>query len=218
MGNKKCIKCGITKELSCFSKDDKLTSGYRPKCKTCLNEEQRIRRLNNIDKYKANRKKYYQANIEKMRAEKIKYYKNNKEAKALYDKKYRENNKEKIAIYKKEWDKKRTQNDINHKIKKNLRRRVHHALKGKTKSNNTMKLIGCTPEYFKEYIESLFLDGMSWDNYGEWHIDHILPCFTFDLSIPEQQEQCFHYSNQRPLWKIDNLKRPKNIERLPNPQ
>lgn len=211
MENKKCIKCEITKDLSCFTRDNKLTSGYRSKCKSCLNEEQTIRRLNNIDKYKATRKKYYEANIEKMRAEKVEYYKNNKEAKALYDIEYREKNKERIAAYKKKWDKKKTETDIVYKIKKNLRRRVHHALNGDTKSQATMNLLGCTPEYFKEYIESLFLEGMSWDNYGEWHIDHILPCFTFDLSIPEQQEQCFHYSNQRPLWKTDNLKRPKKI-------
>lgn len=212
---KECIKCKITKDLSCFPKDKRLISGYRSKCQTCLNEEQSIRRKNNIDKYKATRKLYYQANIEKMRAEKIEYYKNHKKDKALYDIQYREKNKEKIAAYKKEWDKKQMQDSIIYKIKKNLRRRVHHALNGKTKSFSTMKLIGCTPEYFKEYIESLFLENMSWDNYGEWHIDHIIPCFSFDLSIPEQQEKCFHYSNQRPLWKTDNLKRPKSIEQLP---
>lgn len=51
---------------------------------------------------------------------------------------------------------------------------------------------------------------MSWNNYGEWHIDHIIPCFTFDLSKHEDQLKCFHYLNQRPLWAIDNLKRSRN--------
>ena len=211
----KCIKCEISKEKSCFIKDNRLTSGYRSKCKTCLNEEQSVRRFNSIEKYKATRQLYYQANIEKMRAEKIEYYKNNKEAKALYDIQYRETNKEKIALYKKEWDKKQMENNIVYKLKKNLRRRVHHALNGNTKSQSTMNLLGCTPEFFKSHLESLFLENMSWDNYGEWHIDHTLPCYTFDLSCPVQQKECFHYSNQRPLWKTDNLKRSKSIVREP---
>lgn len=208
---KECIKCKITKDLSCFPKDKRLTSGYRKKCKECYNEHQKQLRQAKPEQYSNMRKLNYQKNIEKMRLEKRKYYADNKEAKSLYDVEYRKKNKEKIAAYKKEWDKKQMQDSIVYKIKKNLRRRVHHALNGNTKSASTMKLIGCTPEYFKEYIESLFLENMSWDNYGEWHIDHIIPCFTFDLYIPEQQEKCFHYSNQRPLWKTDNLKRPKSI-------
>ena len=212
---KECVKCKITKDLSCFPKDKRLTSGYRKKCKECYNEHQKQLRRAKPEQYSNMRKRNYQKNIDKMRLEKRKYYADNKEAKSLYDIEYREKNKEKIAAYKKEWDKKQMQDSIVYKIKKNLRRRVHHALNGKTKSASTMKLIGCTPEYFKEYIESLFLENMSWDNYGEWHIDHIIPCFAFDLSIPEQQQKCFNYSNQRPLWKTDNLKRPKSIEQFP---
>lgn len=209
----KCIKCEISKEKSCFIKDKRLTSGYRSKCKTCLNEEQSIRRFNNLEQYKATRQIYYQANIEKIRAEKRKSSSMYKDSKALYDIQYRKSNKEKIALYKKDWDKKQTENNIVYKLKKNLRRRVLHALNGKTKSQSTMDLIGCTTEFFKLHLESLFLENMSWDNYGEWHIDHILPCYTFDLSCPNQQKECFHYSNQRPLWKTDNLKRSKSIVR-----
>jgi hypothetical protein len=64
------------------------------------------------------------------------------------------------------------------------------------------------------HIEKQFLNGMSWDNYGKgldkWNIDHIIPCNTFDLTKPEEQKRCFHYSNLRPLWEIDNLNRPKD--------
>jgi hypothetical protein len=74
-----------------------------------------------------------------------------------------------------------------------------------------MKLIGCSIEEFKSYIESLFEVGMSWENYNfkTWHIDHIIPCYKFDLSIPEHQYECFHYTKQRPLWAKDNLSRPR---------
>ena len=208
---KQCIKCNEEKELSYFIKDKNLSCGYRSKCKFCLSEEQKIRRLNNIEHVKKVRKLHYDNNIEKMRLEKRVYNSKNKEAKALYDINYRIKNSEKISNYKKEWNKKMSLENIIYKIKKNLRRRVHHALKGNTKSTSTMKLIGCTPEFFKNYIESLFEPNMTWENYGEWHIDHIKPCFSFDLSKINEQNECFHYSNQRPLWKTENLKRPKSI-------
>jgi len=72
------------------------------------------------------------------------------------------------------------------------------------KSKRTMQLVGCTPTELKSHIESLFMDGMSWDNRKLWHVDHIRPIASFDLSDPEQQKQCFHYSNLQPLWALDN--------------
>jgi hypothetical protein len=68
-------------------------------------------------------------------------------------------------------------------------------------------LLGCTLEFLKGYLEAQFVEGMTWDNYGEWHIDHIIPCADFDLSNPVAQETCFHYSNLQPLWAEDNLKK-----------
>lgn len=93
-----------------------------------------------------------------------------------------------------------------------MRRRVHHALKGETKSESTLSLLGCSINYLKEYLESKFQQGMTWDNYGEWHIDHIKPCSAFDLSDPVQQKECFAYTNLQPLWAIDNLKKAYKYE------
>lgn len=69
------------------------------------------------------------------------------------------------------------------------------------------ELLGCTYEQLLEHLSSQFADGMNWDNYGEWHIDHIRPCASFDLLDPEQQRQCFHYTNLQPLWATDNLRK-----------
>jgi hypothetical protein len=60
-------------------------------------------------------------------------------------------------------------------------------------------------------MESLFLEGMSWDNYGKWHIDHIRPCSSFDLSDTEQQKICFNYKNLQPLWAEDNLRKGAKV-------
>ena len=68
-----------------------------------------------------------------------------------------------------------------------------------------MEYINCTVKYLHEFLEFRFTDGMSWDNYGKkWHIDHIIPCASFDLKCPEQQKKCFHYTNLQPLWAKDN--------------
>lgn len=66
---------------------------------------------------------------------------------------------------------------------------------------------GCSVDDLILHIESIFLDGMTWDNHGKWHIDHIKPCCAFDLTDPKQQRDCFHYSNLQPLWAVDNLKK-----------
>lgn len=90
-------------------------------------------------------------------------------------------------------------------FKNNLRIRIYSALKGKCKSKSTMKLIGCSIENLQKHLELKFQDGMSWANYGKWHVDHIKPCASFDLSNQKQQEECFHYTNLQPLWARDNI-------------
>ena len=95
------------------------------------------------------------------------------------------------------------------RLDSNLRRRINHALKQTSKSQSALVLLGCTVEYLKRHLESLFKEGMNWDNYGlrGWHIDHIKPCSAFDLTDIEQQKQCFNYKNLQPLWCTENLKK-----------
>lgn len=213
--SKSCSKCKEVKHLTEFHKHSRYKSGLSPQCKSCVNSKGKKWRDENPEKFKATRKAHYDKNIDKMRAEKRDYISRSKPQKIAYDIEYRKLKKLEIAAYKKDWATRMRKDNPLFKIRVNLRRRVHHALKGKNKSDNTFNLIGCSPEEFKVHIESLWLEGMSWDNYGTsgWHIDHIKECYTFDLSDPLQQQECFHYSNQRPLWAKDNLSRPKNLHK-----
>jgi hypothetical protein len=93
------------------------------------------------------------------------------------------------------------------RIKNRLRARFHEVLKGKAKSGSILDLLGCTPEQLRAHLERQFRPGMSWANAGEWHVDHIRPCASFDLTDPAQQRVCFHYTNLQPLWAVDNLKK-----------
>lgn len=104
--------------------------------------------------------------------------------------------------------------DINFRLSSCLRKRIHSVLKGKSKSSDTMELIGCSIDYLKNHLENKFQYDMTWENYGrgdknkkEWHVDHIIPCCKFDLTKEEEQRKCFHYSNLQPLWAVDNIKK-----------
>lgn len=97
-----------------------------------------------------------------------------------------------------------------------MRGRINQIIRrGNIKAGTSMKLLGCSREEFQSHIEKQFLPGMTWENYGRegWTIDHIIPCAQFDLSIPDSQKVCFHYTNLQPLWHIDNIKKGKKYTR-----
>ncbi len=79
--------------------------------------------------------------------------------------------------------------------------------KGINKAKKTIKLLDCTIPELKKYLEKQFKKGMTWNNYGKWHVDHIRPCCKFDLSKPEEQLKCFNYTNLQPLWAEENLRK-----------
>lgn len=86
-------------------------------------------------------------------------------------------------------------------------RRIAHALKGQgmLKDKHTIEYLGCSIPFLQRWFEFLFTDKMSWDNIGEWHIDHVKPVCSYDLSEKQQCEECFHWTNLQPLMKRDNL-------------
>ena len=113
----------------------------------------------------------------------------------------------KTKIYNRQWQKRALKENKTFRLSCFLRTRINGFAKGK-KDRSTETLIGCSFHQFREYISSLFTEGMSWNNWGRgdgnWHLDHKRPCASFDLSNPEQLAECFHYSNYQPLWSRDN--------------
>jgi hypothetical protein len=97
--------------------------------------------------------------------------------------------------------------DINFKIRHYLSTRLYKALKGYSKSKRTLELLGCSIDRLKQHLESQFTKGMSFNNYGKWHIDHIKPCARFNLSLVSEQRSCFNYTNLQPLWAVENLRK-----------
>lgn len=96
----------------------------------------------------------------------------------------------------------RVMSDPRQKLMQSLRGRVYRAVKREYRTGPAIEMIGCTIEFFKKYIEDLWQPGMSWDNWSPtgWHLDHIKPLYSFDLTDPQQIAEAFHYSNHQPLW------------------
>ncbi len=158
----------------------------RPKaiCKPCQKKQKEDQYANDPEK-RAYHKRYYRENAERQRENVRKNRQNNPE----YAREYRQ------------------RPEV--KVRKSQARRIKKALaiKGTAKSYATLEYLGCTAPELKCHLEGQFRDGMNWDNYGfeGWHIDHIKPLCQFDLTDPDQQKECFHFSNLQPLWAAENL-------------
>lgn len=107
------------------------------------------------------------------------------------------------------YERKRRSSDVGFRVRCQLACRVRLALRGIAKASRTVDLLGCDIASFIAHLESQWTPGMNWSNYGagpdKWVIDHIKPCAAFDLRNPIEQSVCFHYSNLRPCWYLENL-------------
>jgi|TARA_R110000764_G_scaffold210012_1_gene295913 hypothetical protein len=170
----------------------------------------------NPDMVREYRKEYYKKNKEKMDKNTKAYYEANKEKANKNRAIYYEANKEGIAKWRAEYDRERKLIDPLYRLTRSLRGRLAKAVKAGTgkKCGSTLELTGCSWSDLKSHLESQFTEGMTWDNHGYygWHIDHIRPCASFDLTLDTEQRKCFHYTNLQPLWAEDNLKKGDTYE------
>jgi len=217
---KQCTKCNEIKELLDFSRNRSTRDGLECWCKKCKNgyhssekaRKDRTARENTpefiekrlqtdrirskTDKFKETRKKYNEKEEVK---EKTKTYRQKPEAKAARN-----------ALVKE-----RRKTDPLFKMSENIKRAVRQSIKrgNFTKLSSINMYLGCSMEEFRIHIELQFSLGMSWDNYGfgmdKWNIDHFIP-----LASANSAKELFklnHYSNLRPMWQTDNLKKSNKI-------
>ena len=179
-----------------------------------MREYARQRRANDpafLEKCREQGRKSREKRIKRALQENAQWKASNKDKISEYNKNYSKQNLEKINCKRSEANKVKRKTDPIFVIKARLRNRVWSMLKNKKKSATTEKMLGCSYEFFKTYIEQKFPENMGWHNMGEWHIDHIKPLASFDLNNVEEQAIAFYYTNHQPLWAKDNIAKGARI-------
>ena len=190
---KKCTKCGEEKPATAeyfhrnkrANRDKRAKSGLVSQCKDCR---------------AASHKKYREKNPEKCRAAIYSWCKANPEKKSASDYKYK---------------KKRRKEDPVFRLNCYMRSGLGSCLSGRRKNSHTFDYIGLTPKELMDYFEGQFTEGMTRENYGEWHVDHIRPLASFDFTGPDREEQlhaAWSYTNMQPLWAVDNIRKGARYE------
>jgi hypothetical protein len=169
---------------------------YRENNKELINQRRREKYKNNLlyKEYEVQRaRKYREDNIEKAQ---------------IRENNYKKNNRDKVKAY----SNKKYNKDANTKLAQIIRVRIRKCIKNKSESS--MDILGASIEEVVNYIEKQFTEGMTWENHGinGWHIDHIKPIASFDLTDLEQQRECFNYKNMQPLWAKDNISKGKKLD------
>lgn len=212
-------------------------SSVKSECIECKKETGRERYLKNATKYKAAANSRYKEKKEQIRVEMAAYYQRNKKRRCEAAKKYREENPDRMKIWRKEnreeliqyerdykarniekvrarrnaYNKRKKIEDPQYRATSIMRLMLHRVLQSK-KKGRTEEILGYTRNEFKEKIESTFLEGMSWDNHGEWHIDHIIPISVMLKSGETDPAVINALGNLQAMWAIDNLRKGANIE------
>jgi hypothetical protein len=223
---KVCTKCKVEKELTEFYPIKNKKNQFRCYCKSCCIYLRKEYTKNN--KYKI--KEYVDKNYLKISEQKKTYYINIKEKRKQYvldnkeevSKKRRQyylNSKSKLTLDEKKYkqqkiNKRNKEKKINNpifKLRGNITTLIGNSIKnnGYKKKSKLNIILGCTFEEFKIHLENQFTEGMSWNNHGKWHLDHIYP-----VSLAKTEEEVIklnHYTNFQPLWAIDNIRKSNKI-------
>ena len=205
-GFHKCSKCGEIKLLEDFRKNAKCKDGYTSVCNVCRGAYNEKWKAEHREQHLATRKAWYNANLEKEHKRMLAYHKKNYTK--IYTK-YREwalKNKDSRNEWQREYFRILRSTDPNYKVVSCCRSRISSVLRTGSKVAHTYELLGMSAEMFREYIGSLFTEGMTWKAFldGEVELDHIRPVASFDFDNPINQYICFNYRNHQPLWCADN--------------
>jgi len=193
-GKKHCTKCDSIKLFEDYSPQKAGFMGVTAKCKVCANEYDKDFQSKNPTRAKRDK------------SPKAKEYR----------KQYIAENKDWWRKYEREYRSSRRQEDMFFKIKSNLSSRLSDLIKNRIIGQRTVELLGCDKDTFLQHLESQFTEGMTWENYGlkGWHVDHIMPISSYDLTNEDEVKKACHYTNLQPLWWQDNLEKGDKVRIL----
>lgn len=226
MQTKKCAHCKLDKSANEFHKATKHKDGLGSLCKLCKKIQDKKYVDENKERLKIQNKEYRDINADIIKEKKREYYKNNRERLRIYGENYRKDNKEIVKKRKAEYRQKtKKQRNEKEKLRRKTDKRYRiNCIMSQSISKNLSKSKNCaawkslvdyTLDELILHLESKFLDGMSWDNYGKngWHIDHVIPKSYFKFNNPEHPafKAAWALSNLQPMWESDNLHKSNKI-------
>lgn len=220
-----CSKCGSLKSAACFSPDSRKKDGLQSQCKECKNADAKIWRAENAEKVSLKRKLAYASNPEKYNAKSKKWYAENTDKSKEKSKEWRNENRDWVNEYGRqysmewrsknlEWARQRSRNyqrerrkNPRHRLEDSVKNGIMRGLKrGSKNGRSTFAILSFTVDELRIHLEALFLDGMNWNNYGLWHIDHIIPLAAHNFETPDDIDfkKAWSLSNLRPMWGAEN--------------
>lgn len=226
-GRPECKDCSKKYAKENAKKIQARSSRWYQENKEIVAAKSKVRRDNNPEKQREyaikNRERkaqysheYQLKNKDKIRKQRHEYYEQNK-----HEIMRKRKESAKTLETKRLYEKRKYNEDPLYRLSRLLRANFRDAVKSEYKKTSVADLLNCSIQEFRRHIESLWTEGMSWDNHGfskpgevrKWHIDHILPITSFDLTDYKQQKTCWRYTNLRPLWQEDNFAKS---DRLPD--
>lgn len=205
-----CRDCGKDKPLTEFSREKKTKDGLKSYCKSCMSERSKAYNRKNREKRLAYSKQYHEDNREALKLKSRQHYAATIEERRAYGRRYRKQYlkqaRTKVATLAREYARMRRRTDPMFRVIANMRSRLRHLLNG-YKSKRTLELTGCNREELKAHLEKQFKPGMSWKNYGKWHIDHIIALSKVNVFDESELMKVCHFTNLQPLWAADNIRK-----------
>lgn len=154
-------------------------------------------------------KRYYKKNKEDISEWYKEWAKENEIERKAYNQQWNKDNREHVNQYKRDYERKRRAEDPKYRLGARTRTAVYTCLKERNvaKYRSTFDILGYTIEELMTHLEKQFTEGMTWDNYGEWHVDHKIPMTSFNFETTDDPEfkECWCLDNLQPLWGPDNL-------------
>ena len=196
---KRCYKCGIKKPLTEFYQNKLRSDGVNSACGICACKTSKKWRLKNKGKLREQRQRKYRENPDKHRME---------------SKRWADKNPNKVTAQKRRYREEKSK-DITWKLNDNMSSNIRSSLKRNKGGNHWESLVGYTVDDLKKHIEKLFVDGMSWENREDWHIDHVIPKSVFNFENPEHIDfkRCWALDNLQPMWAKENYSKGAKLNK-----
>lgn len=230
MSEKKCSKCLTIKNIDEFHADKSKRDGHYSSCKLCVCERINKWHKKHPDKKKEASKKWYVEHSDQVKARAKKWAAAHPLSAKESRKKYRVNNPDKLNAKTAKWRKEHpymwkaqygrshrkiystTKGKLNVCMSGGISKSLQRGLKA---GRHWETLVGYTVDQLKKHLEKRFLPGMTWENYGQWHIDHKTPVSVFNYECPEDVDfkKCWALKNLQPMWALDNIRKYNKLDK-----